>query len=171
MKILYLANVINEPNEKKLERNKLVATIPVLKKEYTVSFKIKPVTYSKEWRSVIHLTTDQNYGKYGERNPAVWFQDDGSGRLAIFSAINGNNNAYFVTEPLPLNKWSSIKINQRQIKGVFYFCVDVNGKNIHTKENNQVADFKNVKVYAADPWYNPQNGFIKDIRIFNGFLG
>ncbi|XP_047137853.1 uncharacterized protein LOC100198704 isoform X2 [Hydra vulgaris] len=160
--------LISKPKEMKLEQGQLIGTMSLLKKVYTVSFKIKPVTYSKEWRSVIHLTTDQNYGKYGERNPAVWFHEGGSGRLAVFTALNENNNAYFPTDVFPLNIWSSVKIHQYQIKDIFYFSVDVNGKNIHTVENKKPIELKNVKVYASDPWYNAQDGFIKDILIFNG---
>ena len=43
------------------------------------------------------------------------------------------------------------------------FCAK--NKIIHTKINKDARDYKNVKVYVADPWSNAQPGFVKNIRI------
>ena len=34
-----------------------------------------------------------------------------------------------------------------------------------TKANKKVTVFRNVKVFAADPWYKAQPGFVKDLSI------
>ena len=154
-----------------LKKNNLIATLPFLKKEYSVSFKLNPSSYSPGWQSVIHLTIGQDYGQYGDRSPAVWFLNDGSGRLTIASAVNGNPNYYFISEPLPLNEWSSIRISQYRLDGVYTFTVYLNGKIIHSVENTKPQSFQNVKVYTADPWYNTQAGSIKDLSILNGNVG
>nr|XP_047137903.1 uncharacterized protein LOC100212432 [Hydra vulgaris] len=154
--------------EEMLKKNNLIATLPLLDKAYSVSFNLKPNSYSVGWKSVIHLTIGQNIGQYGERTPAVWFLHDGSGKLTIASAINGNPNYYFHTDPLPLNQWSNIRISQFRFNGVYTFTVYINGKVIHSIENTKPQSFKNVKVYTADPWYDEQDGFIKDLRIING---
>merc|ERR1719193_3094820 len=38
---------------------------------------------------------------------------------------------------------------------------------LKTLVNKIPRDYKNVKVYVADPWYNNQPGFIKNIAITN----
>ncbi|XP_065656161.1 uncharacterized protein LOC100212432 isoform X5 [Hydra vulgaris] len=154
--------------EEMLKKNNLIATLPLLDKAYSVSFNLKPNSYSVGWKSVIHLTIGQNFGQYGERTPAVWFLHDGSGKLTIASAINGNPNYYFLTDPLPLNQWSNVRISQFRFNGIYTFTVYINGKLIHSIENTKPQSFKNVKVYTADPWYDEQDGFIKDLRIING---
>ncbi|XP_047144857.2 uncharacterized protein LOC101241697 isoform X2 [Hydra vulgaris] len=90
--------------KRELCENEVIGTMSVLEREYIVSFKLKSNFYSKEWENVLHITKGQNFGKIGERNPAVFFHQDGSGRLVFFATINGNVTSEFVTKsPLPLN--------------------------------------------------------------------
>lgn len=35
----------------------------------------------------------------------------------------------------------------------------------YTEENKQAEEFQNVKVYAADPWYVPADGEIRNLEI------
>ena len=169
--IILIIDFVEEVNEQVLKKDNLIATLPWLEKEYAVSFKLKPISYSPGWKSVIHLTIGQDYGRYGDRSPAAWFLNDGSGRLTVASAVNGNHNYYFISEPLPLNKWSSIRISQYRLEGIYRFTVYLNGKIIHSVENTKPQSFKNVKVYTADPWYDTQAGSIKDLSIVNGNVG
>jgi hypothetical protein len=157
--------------ESDLKRGILVTTLSSLEKVYSVSFEIKPNSYSNEFRSVIHLTTNGDVGEYGERTPGVWFSDDGSGKLAIASAVNDEVNYHVLTDPLPRNEWSSIKITQTGLNGVHTFKCYVNGELIHSVENKSPKSFKHVKVYIADPWYDAQDGSIRKIRIQNGKEG
>ena len=166
-----LAFYFEKNNECNILNNNLLQTLPELRKEYTVSFKLKPNSYSKGWKSVLHLTLGNDYGTFGDRNPGVWFHEDGSGKLSIFGAVNNDVNYYVETAPLPLGEWSYIKIYQHLLNGVYLYSVDLNGKNIHNVENSKATVLKNVKVYAGDPWYNPQDGSIKDLTIFNGNAG
>ena len=149
--------------------NEVIATMTVLEKSYTVSFKLKPLSYSKGWHNVLHISKGQNYGECGDRNPAVFFHEDGSGRLAVFSAINGDSNAHFITEkPLPINEWSNIKISQHLINGTYMFSIDVNTESLYQIENKDPRSFKNMKVYISDPWYTAHDGEIKELLVFNG---
>ena len=162
---------MDQPIEQELKKSKLAATLSRLEKEYTILFKLKPSSYSQGWQSVIHLTIGQNIGRYGDRSPAAWFHHDGSGKLTITSAISGNQNYYFNTQPLPLNEWSSFQISQYRIDGIYIFKVYLNGKIIHSVENTKPQSFENVKVYTSDPWYGAQAGSIKDLSIVNGNVG
>ncbi|XP_065652272.1 uncharacterized protein LOC105847086 isoform X2 [Hydra vulgaris] len=151
--------------EQKLVKGSLNTLLPVLEKTYSVSFKLKPNSYSEGWKSVIHLTIGDNIDQYGDRCPAVWFHMDGSGGLIISAAVNGNKNYGFTTQPLPLNQWSSLRISQFKINGIFMYTVYLNEILVHSVVNNKPQSFSNVKVYTADPWYDAQNGSIKDLKI------
>nr|XP_047145388.1 uncharacterized protein LOC105847086 [Hydra vulgaris] len=157
-----------DPVEQILIKGSLNTLLPVLEKTYSVSFKIKANSYSEGWKSVIHLTIGDNADQYGDRCPAVWFHIDGSGRLYISAAVNGNKNYAFTTQPLPLNQWSSLQISQYKTNGVFMYTVYLNELLVHSVVNNKPQTFSNVKVYTADPWYYAQNGSIKDLKITGG---
>ncbi|XP_065653612.1 uncharacterized protein LOC136080636 [Hydra vulgaris] len=151
-----------------LVKNTLITTLSSLENAYSVSFMIKPKSYSAVWANVIHLTIDEDKNDFGRRIPGVWFAPDRLGALVIISAVNNDSNYYFYTEILPLNEWSTINISQNMCNGVYMFTCYINGKLIHNVENKSPKSFKNVKVYVADPWYNAQDGSIKEIRIKNG---
>ncbi|XP_047145312.1 uncharacterized protein LOC105849748 isoform X1 [Hydra vulgaris] len=154
---------------KELCENEVIATMSVLKKEYSVSFKLKSYSYSKGWENVLHITKGQNYGECGDRNPAVFFHKDGSGRLVFFSAINGNINSEFETKnPLPLNVWSNIKIEQTLKNSAYVYAIYINGSIQYEIENKDPRQFKDVKVYISDPWYTAHDGDIKELFVVNG---
>ncbi|XP_047137929.1 uncharacterized protein LOC100211098 isoform X1 [Hydra vulgaris] len=166
--IILPTDYIHHIKEFALIPSALLGTLYVLKKEYTVLFKLKPKKYSKGWKNVLHMTLGKDYGTYGDRNPGVWFHEDGSGKLAIFAAVSGNVNYYVETTSLPLKAWSYLKIYQSFMDGKYWFSVDLNGINIHRVENTDARDFKTMKVYASDPWYAAQEGLINDLFIING---
>ncbi|XP_065671188.1 uncharacterized protein LOC136089268 isoform X2 [Hydra vulgaris] len=157
--------LIEDLKEYALIKNNLVATLPLLEKTYSVSFKVKPNVFNTV-TSVIHLTIGGDYGFYGYRTPGVWLT--GEGKMKIYSSVNGNYDYYILTEPLYLNEWSSIRISQFQFNKIYMYAVYLNGNNIHIIENTQPEAFTNVNVYGANPWHNAQNGLLKDLRIING---
>nr|XP_047133477.1 uncharacterized protein LOC100212045 [Hydra vulgaris] len=159
---------LNYRKEFTLMKGLYLGTLNVMMKEFTVSFNIKPKIYSKGLKNVLHFTLDNNVGEYGDRNPGVWFHEDGSGKLVIFVAVNNNGNYSIETSPLSLHKWSSVMISQIMFNGKYWLTVDLNGVNIHRVENYNAKNFKNIKVYASDPWYDAQNGSIADLLIING---
>ena len=150
-----------------LGKNKVIATLPKLGKAYDVSFEVKPSKYQKGWSNVLHLTTGGNIAKYGERTPGVWFHS-GSGtknRFHICSAINGNRNYCYNSKDYQVKKW--IKLNIQQIKSGknYVYIIRINDKEVHRVINKNPAEFKNVKVFASDPWYNNQPGAIRHLLI------
>ncbi|XP_065671599.1 uncharacterized protein LOC136089498 [Hydra vulgaris] len=162
-------NMIAVLKEHALVSNNLIATLPLLEKTFSVSFKVKPNSFLlNDYSSVIHLTIGNDFTQYGDRIPGVWFSSDGSGALSIFSSINGYIGSSFLTKPLQLSLWSSIRISQFQTDNIYMYAVYLNGENIYIIENKQPQAFINVNVYAANPWYQAQDGFIKDVRIVNG---
>ncbi|XP_047131094.1 uncharacterized protein LOC100215669 isoform X1 [Hydra vulgaris] len=162
------SDFINHGNQVFLYQGNIIGTLDVLQKEYFVSFDIFPKTYTKGWKNVIHLTQNKDFGDYGDRIPGVWFNEDGSGKLSIRTAVRGDNNFNVETDPLPLNQWTNIKIGQVMRHYSYWFFVYLDGFRIYIVENTDARDFKNVKVYASDPWYAAQNGLISNILIING---
>ncbi|XP_047145235.1 uncharacterized protein LOC105847418 isoform X1 [Hydra vulgaris] len=151
-----------------LIRDNLITSIPLFEKEYSVSFKLKSETYPQVWTNVIHLTTKDDYGKYGSRIPAIFGIPNDLGSLQIASAVNGNSNYNIITQPLPLNEWSSIKVSQKQLNETYMYTVYLNELMVCNIENTMPQSFSNVLVYAGDPWRIAQDGFIKDFKIING---
>ncbi|XP_047124613.1 A disintegrin and metalloproteinase with thrombospondin motifs adt-1 [Hydra vulgaris] len=154
-------------NETSILKNNLVKTLMKHTKEYTVSFEIKPTRFLYEWANVIHLTTNNNNHKYGDRNPAVFFHQNGSG-LHICSAVSGIINYVKNTNKLGLHNWSSVKIAQEFKESKYIYSIELNGQRILYIENNDTRDFSNVKVYVSNPWYEAQPGFIKNLKITQG---
>ena len=98
---------------------------------------------------------------YGERIPALWFTPTG---LHIASAINGIGNNWINTK-MDLNKWTKVEISQSLEGGSYIHRTLVDGKEIRSIKNTKPQDFTNVKVYAADPWFPTQEGFVKNINV------
>ncbi|XP_065652522.1 uncharacterized protein LOC136079838 [Hydra vulgaris] len=154
---------------KELCENEVIGTMSVLEMAYSVSFKLKPYSYSKGWENVLHITKGQNFGESGDRNPAVFFHQDGSGRLVFFSTINKNATSEFETKsPLPLNVWSSIKIEQTPRNGAHVYAIYINDSIQYEIENKVPEKFTNMKVFISDPWYTAHDGDIKELFVVNG---
>ena len=47
----------------------------------------------------------------------------------------------------------------------YMFKVFVNNVLVFKLDNKDPRVFRDVKVYASDPWYEPVNGRIKDLRV------
>ncbi|XP_065671366.1 uncharacterized protein LOC136089329 [Hydra vulgaris] len=152
------------PAETLLKKDNLITTLSSLEKTYTISFKLKPKSYSKGWKSVINLVIN---GKSGQSIVSVWLHKDGSGMLYFESEISGKNNYNFNSDPIALDGWSSIELSQVQLNGVFTFTANINGKLIHSIENTLPRSYSNVGVYVADPEYEALDGSIKDLSIAN----
>ncbi|XP_065663229.1 uncharacterized protein LOC136085756 isoform X3 [Hydra vulgaris] len=166
-KKVYL-DYVNQREEIYLTQGFIFGTIIVLKKEYTISFNLKPMSYSKGLKSVLQLISGNNSQKYNDKSLGVWFHEDGSGRLIINAVVNGTSNYSVKTDPLILGQWSNIKVYQWLFCSKYWFAIDINGVNIHRLENSLAEHFKDVQVYVSNPWDNAQNGSISDFLIVNG---
>ena len=74
------------PKQTLLKKNKQVRVLPVLRKQYELSFQVYPTSFlSGKWVSVLHLTTSGNNDIYGARIPGIWFSP---------KAANNKNTIY-----------------------------------------------------------------------------
>ena len=136
-----------------------------------MKFQFKPSRFQGGWTNVIHLTTGGNCCGYGQRTPGVWFHGSNGratkNKFHICSAVNGNGNFCYNTGlVVSRGQWTSVEISQLQVGGSYVYTVKVDNKVIGKPVINKVArDFSNVKVYAADAWYNAAQGSIKNLVI------
>ena len=145
-----------------LVRRRLMKTLSVLPKQFDISFDFKATKWMGGWTSILHLTTGANCCGIGQRIPAIFPLN---GKLAISFAVDRNGNYYFWTPKLALNTWYNFRLTQQLVGKNYIYRVYMNNRIIHTKVNKNARDYKNVKVYVADPWYNAQPGLVKNIRI------
>ena len=154
--------------ERELRKEQLITTVDTLEKQFNVSFEVKPTSIQLGERNVIHFTTGANINKQGSRIPAVWFI---SGRFYICSAVNGNTNyvySYGVT--FPPGDWISVQISQIKNLSNYTYSITINGNVVHTVTNNNPAEFRNVQIFASDPWYEAQPGFIRNFVLYSKLI-
>ncbi|XP_065663221.1 uncharacterized protein LOC136085755 isoform X2 [Hydra vulgaris] len=166
-KKVYL-DYVKQREELYLTRGLYFGTLIALKREFTISFNLKPMSYSQGLKSVLQLIPSNNSQLYAQKSLGVWFHEDGSGRLVVYAAVNGNSNYSVKTDPLILGQWCNIKIYQWLFWSKFWFAIDINGVNIHRVENSLAENFNEVQVFVSNLWDNAQNGIISDFLIING---
>ena len=150
-------------DEHKISRNKLLTTIPLLKKEWKVSFDFKADNFRGQ---VLHMTAGGKGAKYGDRTPAIWVHS--SRGFVISSAVGGRYNYIKYLKPLPsAGEWTTLEIGQEFDGSKVVYSVAVGGKKVFSTTNSKPSAFENVKVYASSNWYSPVSGFIKNLLIEN----
>ena len=53
----------------------------------------------------------------------------------------------------------------------YFYEIKINGSVIYSTVNTDPKSFDDVRVYAADPWYIPVDGEIKNLKISNKSSG
>jgi len=153
-----------------LSKNNLLTTLPVLYRDWDVTFDIKPSEFTPGWKNIIHLTTGQDLAEHGSRTPAVWFHYQPSGKLNRFyisSDVSGNKDHIHTTKLVPLNKWITVRITQFQSgqRGQYEYSIFLDGERVYKVTNTWATVSRKVKVYASSPWYDAQKGKIRNLVI------
>ncbi|XP_065646556.1 uncharacterized protein LOC136076847 [Hydra vulgaris] len=140
---------------------------------YKISFDVKPNSFSKNFCSVLHFTIGNDLGNYGDRTPAIWFQqhERNSKGFRIAAALNGNPNKLIHLDELPLNVWTNVVISQQLVGTKYVFTIDLNQINVFSEINKKPKKFEKVKVFASDPWSAAHDGSIKNLVLENGQPG
>jgi len=89
----------------------IIKELPILYREWTVSFDIFPKGTIAKYGSIVHMMADEK-GVYGYRTPSIHF-DRESTILIIASAVNGDVDFRQFSEPISLNQWTKILISQK----------------------------------------------------------
>ena len=105
-----------------VKKNTEIGTISNWGPQFWVSFDLKinsHVSGNKGgWNSVLSFKSDggaRNLGQIGDRIPAILFNKKGF--LHFTSGVNGNSNHVFNFDSIKSNKWYSIVIEQKRVKG------------------------------------------------------
>ena len=141
-----------------------MTTIPLLKKEWKVSFDFKANNFNG-FQQLLHLTVGGkgvgSGAKYGDQTPAIYV-------FVISSAVGGKPSFAKNFRALPsTGEWINIEVGQ-QLKGsVTIFYISIGGTKVFSTRNTEPSEFENVQVFASSRWYRPVNGFIKNLLIQN----
>ena len=101
------------PREIVLEKNALLTDLPVLAKEWRVSFEIKPTSYKYNgYAQILHMTTGGKSGKIGDRTPALWIHKTKGVYIATTLNDKPNEGNFFKEKKPPLNEWASVEIRE-----------------------------------------------------------
>ena len=155
--------------EHKIAQDKLLATIPILKREWKVSFDFKASGFSG-LAQVLHLTTGGkgagSGAKYGDRTPAIWTHSTKG--FLVASAVGGkfSYSKYFKALP-STDKWILIEVSQEMKENAMTYSITIGENEVLSVKNSRPSDFENVQVFASSSWYSPVNGFIKNLLIEN----
>ena len=100
-----------------VKKNTEIGTIPSWGPQFRVSFDLKINSHVSGnrggWSSVISFKKDggaRNNGELGDRIPAIFLNKKGI--LHFSSSVNSNGNHVFIFNPIELNRWYSITIEQ-----------------------------------------------------------
>ena len=187
--------------EHKIEKGDLLTTIPVLTKEWKLSFEFKTNKIEERFQQVLHMTTGGkgagSGAKYGDRTPAIWRHS--SRGFLISSAVNGKPSFSNYIKPPSwwyyqlVGGWVKIEVGQELVDSEMIYYISIDGIDAlpgngrrrgkggrrgrrgrggrlsadYSAKNSAPSEFKDVKVYASSPWYNPMNGYIRNLVIKN----
>ena len=162
------STVFSLKEEHLIGRNQLLTTIPLLKKEWRVSFLFKADEF-EGLAQVLHLTTggkgSGSGAEYGDRTPAIWTHPTKG--FLISSAVGGKSNSKYVKALPSTGEWIVIKVSQEMVANAMIYSITIGGKKVFSTTNSSPSDFENVQVFASSSWFSPVNGFIKKLVIEN----
>ena len=159
--------------EHQISRNVLLTTLPLLAKEWRVSFDFKANNFNG-LAQVLHMTAGgKGVGrgsKYGDRTPAIWTHS--SRGLLVSSAVGGKYSYAKYFKPLPPpGEWTTINVAQELVGSKTVYSIAIGGKKVFYVTNSKPAQFENVKVYASTDWYSPVSGVMRNLLIQNKNYG
>ena len=155
--------------EHKITRNKLLATIPLLKNEWKVSFDFKANNF-RGFQQILHMTVGGKGAgggaKHGDRTPAIWTHS--SKGFLISSSVGGKYSfsKYFKILPSP-GEWINIEVVQQLEENDMIYSIHIKGDRVFSTRNLYPLAFENVKIFASSSWYSPVSGYIRSLLIQN----
>ena len=146
----------------------MVASILKLELEFHIFFKIYPLSFVKKLHNVIHLTVGSNKKNHGKEVLGVWFSEAGNGKLKITVPTK---ESFFETDPVLKTEYSTVHILQQLENGSYIYTIKINEEIVFSEKNLKPKIYKNVQVYASNPWDLVSDAYISNMYIFNGKKG
>ena len=155
--------------ESQITRDKLLATIPLLKKEWKISFDFKANSFNG-LEQLLHMTVGGkgagSGAKYGDRTPAIWTHS--SKGFLISSAVGGKYSFAKYFKALPsTGEWINIEVGQQLEKLKTIYSISIGGEQVFSTRNSKPSTFENVQLFTSSRWYSPVSGFLKNLLIQN----
>ena len=116
------------------------------------------------WTNIFHFTADGDDGKFGDRVPALFIDNDGY--FHVCSAVN-NTKSYCKDINFILETQYQMAIIQYKQQRKFWFEVIVNDERQLLTENTHPRSYSSVKLYASDPWLASFSSDLGSICNFN----
>ena len=172
-------NLYSHQDELTLGRGKILHVIPILQKEWKVSFDLMPTKFYNGWRNVFHAGDPELFGdtRSFSGNPSIFikskwtcpnFGSCSSQPEAIRFRFHANGQIRHLdeTQNVPqLNQWTRIEVSQ-MLEGRHYkLKISVNNFTRDSIANLNPQKFEGVNVYASNPWNRHQHGKVRNLII------
>ena len=122
----------------------------------------------KTWANIVHATIGGNSQNYGDRIPGVWFPPK-TRKLHICTALGTKRNYCHDYGSLPRNQYTNVQIRQtwNTKSKVYQYIITINGKVRRRVTNTRAQVFKNVKLWASDPWHKAADATVRNLAYVN----
>ena len=172
-------NSFSPSQGREIVRGELFDTLPVLGKEWKVSFEVNPRRYVGGWGNILHLWYPNGRNPSGTHYSSVSCLAIGiqstrtcSWRLCStkpnrlsykYKASEHQHKYYHDYYSIPqLHQWTKIEVSQIRV-GNSYKIVFNDTAKTRTIWNPRI--FEGVEVYASDPWNAVQPGKIRGLSV------
>ena len=154
-----------------LEKGKILHKLPILPKEWKLSFELMPTGFLTDvWGNVIHVGDPQLFGTTHNYHgmPSIYIGNDchcNQPKVLRFhyhaNGVIGTRN----TNTPQLNQWTKIEVSQLLVANQYRLTFSVNGFKVGSDLNRSPQEFKDVNLYASSSTYAPQPGKIRNLVI------
>ena len=165
------APVYSLSSEHLLKKSSLLTTLPILTKEWRLTFEINPKSYASGYSQVVQITKGGKSGQIGDRTPSLWFHKSRGVYLATTLSGKANVGKFFRNSLPRVGEWTRLVISQAKVGSKYIFSLILAGKELWSAENLRPLEFSDVKVYASSPWYPAQEASIRGLRVENKLRG
>lgn len=135
--------------------------LPIWGPEYEVRFDVKINSWSRKYRSIFRFYSGKCCSKWSQRVLRLLAKN---GRLEL-SDERMTYDRWISSKNYRSGEWYSFVISQKKENGQSYFDVTINGDiRLHHKIEN-LKQFTDVKVYAADTYYEAADAEIRNLKV------
>ena len=160
------------PQEVTLKKDNMLTTLPMLGKEWSLSFEFKPSTFisfqgAYPYKNIIHLTTNSKSSTKKATINAIEFIPDN--RTLAFSSSFGVSKGFYtqnlVANCLKVEKWSKMKFSQKIEGGKYQQTSTIDGNRVVVRTSARAHEFTSVHVFASNPWRDAMPGKIRNLVV------
>ena len=153
-----------------LAKGKLLKQIPIVERQWYLSFDIQPGQKVLETLgSILNLTIGGDPTQYGNRITAVFLKPKSTELMVCTTLGTNKDNCYNIGGNLQSNKFTNVQIRQtwdtkhKVYKSIISFDNEIK----HSVNNPTPLVFRNVNLWAADPWNNAADAIIRNLVFKN----